>query len=217
MKKFLLPIFCAMMALTSCLKESTFTVNNYTDYVTCYQGSLVTDNGSVLNVVENQSGNETWRTEGSRFYILCDILNRQLDIRLKDIYTVRIMEPFAFSQMEKEYDDPVEVLESSLSGGYLNLGVKYYYNPSSNYARHFESYWEEDGNSARLYFFLDGNHESPEYMDAEQLKQKEEVFSISLKQIIDAPREFSSLVVILYELDDKNIAVKKTYTLYVTL
>lgn len=217
MKKLILPIFCALLTLTSCLQESTFTMNNYIDYATSYQGKLVTDSGSSLNVVENESGSEAWRTEGSRFYILCDVLNRQLDIRLKSLYAVKVMEPFPLAQMDHEYDDPLVIEDSVLSGGYVNLAVKYQYNPASNHVPQFYAYWDEEGSIARVYLYFDGNHESAAYMDSEQLKEKEEVISLSLRTFLESPQEYSSLAVTLYVLTDDNKAEKKTYTSYLTL
>ena len=110
MKKILLPLVCCLMA-TSCLKENTFYMENYTDFATFYEGKLVTDNAYRFSVVDNQSGTEAWKKEGERFFIKCDILNRNLEIRLKSLLHVDIEEALPYTEEENEPDDPVEVMD----------------------------------------------------------------------------------------------------------
>ena len=68
MKKILLPLLCCLVA-TSCLKESTLYVENYSDFASYVEGKLVTDRAYRFTVVENQSGTEGWKKEGERFFM----------------------------------------------------------------------------------------------------------------------------------------------------
>ena len=122
MKKILLPLVCCLMA-TSCLKE--------------------------ISVVDNQSGTEAWKKEGERFFIKCDILNRNLEIRLKSLLHVDIEEALPYTEDENEPDDPVEVMDQSVSGGYINLALEYFANPSSNAAHVLSCYYEANAAQCR--------------------------------------------------------------------
>lgn len=216
MKKFLLPLaFClCMAAASSCLKESTFSVTNYQDFATSYQQTLVTDEGVTLHVVQNQTGSEAWKQEGSRFYILCDIQNREMEIVLKQLLNVEILSPKELSQMENEFTDPLTVKDTGVGGGYFNLFYSYYYNPSSNYAHRIEAWWETVGSEIHLYLFHDGNGEDPSVMNEDLLKEKEGVMSVPLAEILKTG-EYNRLTVTLYELSSDNKEVEKnTYTVY---
>ena len=160
MKKILLPLVCCLMA-TSCLKENTFYMENYTDFATFYEGKLVTDNAYRFSVVDNQSGTEAWKKEGERFFIKCDILNRNLEIRLKNVLHVDIEEALPYTEEENEPDDPVEVMDQSISGGYINLALEYFANPSSNAAHVLSCYYEANAAQDEFTFYVlhEGNDE----------------------------------------------------------
>lgn len=215
MKKFIFPLFLclSLTAVTSCLKESTFNATNYQDFATSYQQTLITDEGVTLHVVQNQTGNENWKQEGSRFYILCDIQNREMEIVLKEILPVEILSPKNLSELDKEPTDPITVKDSGIGGGYFNLFYSYYYNPASNYAHRIEAWWETSGSEIHLYLFHDGNGENPSLMNEDALKEKDGVMSIPLTEIMKTG-EYNRLTVTLYELSsDKKTAEKNTYTL----
>jgi len=219
MKKFLLLlIICLTATLVSCNKESTFVVNNYRDFVTSYQGSLLSDSGGSFRVVENKTDSEAWKQEGGRFYILCDILNRELDIVLKDILNVRMLNPKPLEQMVTEFKDPIIVEDSSVSGGCFNLFYTYYYNPASNYAHNVQAWWELKGIELNICLFHDGNGENPSLMNADLLKEKTDVFSVPLADILKDENYDTHnslhLSITLYELaSDKKSVEKKTYHL----
>ncbi len=215
MKKFLLLLaFClGMAAASSCVKESTFVYNNYMDFVVSHEGTLVSDIGVIFRVVENKTGSEAWRQEGSRFYILCDIQNREMDIILKNVLEVRQLEASPLGEMEKEYADPIIVNDSSVSGLYFNIFYTYYYNPASNYAHNTQVWWDSRDNQLNLYLYHDGNGENPAEMDADLLKEKQDVLSIPLTEI-RKNGEFSRLSVTVYELSsDSKEVTKNTYNL----
>lgn len=214
MKKFILPlVVCLTASLASCNKESTFVYNNYQDFATSYQGSLVADGGAILNVVENKTGTDAWKQEGGRFYILCDILNRQMEITLKELITVRLVNPLPLDQLDKEFTDPIVVEDCGISGGHFNLFYTYYYNPASNYAHSVHAWWDSTGSELNLYIYHDGNGENPSAMNPDLLKEKEDVISVPLADILNNG-EFNRLSITLYELtSDKKDVKKNTYHL----
>ena len=213
MKKYLIPLAVGLLACTACMKESTFTVTNLVDIVTTTDGLLVNDLGTKYNVTANESGSETWKQEGSRLYILCDVLNRQLDIRLKRFANVLTVNPIPLSEMEHEGQDPVSITDHSFSGGYLNLVLDYYYNPSSNYARSINYYWDAKGLELHLYVFYDGNNENPAYLSEDSLKTQEAVYSVPLKPMVETG-EYTSLHITFYEMDSSTKKIEKnTYRL----
>ena len=213
MKKYFLPLLLLFAAaLTSCLKDSTFSVSNYQDFATAYNGDLITDQGVTLHVVENQTGSTEWKTEGRRFYILCDIQNRNMDIVLKQFLNVNILEPSELSTMEEEGTDPLVIKDSAIGGGYFNIFYSYYYKPASDFDHTIQAWWETTGSEISLYIYHNGNGENPSEMKEDLLKEKEDVMSISLLEIFKTG-EFNRLTVTLYELSSDKTEVKKnTYT-----
>ena len=187
MKKHLLPLLgLCLVLLSGCLGESTFFANNYTDYVTCRQGKLVGDlNGYTFTVTEDLSETSAWREEGGRFLIRCDILDRTLAIRLRKVLPVTVTQPLPLPEAIPDYDDPVEILDSRISGGYLNLYMQYYKDPASNYAHRFLPYFSKGENGVlHLYLFHDGNRENPAYVEASKLVTAEWVYSFPVEELL---------------------------------
>lgn len=213
MKKFILPLAISLLACTACMKESTFTITNLVDIVTTTSGYLVNDLGTTYTVTDNQTGSNDWKQEGSRLYILCDVLNRNLDISLKNYIKVHTENPIPLDQMEFEGKDPLGVVDHSFSGGFVNLVFQYYYNPASNYARNIRFYWDAKGLELHLYVFYDGNNENPAYVSEDILKTQETVFSIPLEPLMETG-EYTSLHITFYELDSNTKKIEKnTYRL----
>ena len=213
MKKFIIPLALSLMACTACMKESTFSITNLVDIVTTTNGYLMNDYGTSYKVTENQSGSNEWQQEGSRLYILCDVLNRELDITLKNFIRMHIENATPLADMDYEGKDPLGVVDHSFSGGYLNLVLEYYYNPSSTYARNIRFYWDAKGVELHLYVFYDGNNENPAYVSEDILKTRQTAFSIPLKPLLETG-EYTSLHLTFYEInpDTKKIE-KNTYRL----
>lgn len=208
MKKYLFPLLCCILVSVSCVKESTFSITNYKSFVISHDNILSGDNGYAMTVTENSTGSETWKTPG-RYYITCDILNRNFEIRLKELNPVSVMVADPISKLEKETDDPVEIVDNSVSGGYLNLVLDYYYNPASNYAHRINFYWEAKGSEVYLYLIHDGNGENPAAMSEESLKTREEIISVPLNEILSSG-EYYVMRIVLYELNGKTIE-RNTY------
>ena len=218
MKRILLPLLCCLMAV-SCLKEDTFSIQGYQDFATAYQGKLVTDNGLSLTIVKNESGNENWKNEGERFLILCDILNRNLETTLKNVLHVDIEEALPYTEEENEPDDPVEVMRQSISGGYINLALEYFANPSSNAAHVLSCYYEANAAQDEFTFYVlhEGNDENPACMDEKKLERQSEVLSIPLWNLLKkgTPTKLNLCLYQLKKADDNTYTIEQsTFPLY---
>ena len=218
MKKILLPLLCCLVA-TSCLKESTLYVENYSDFASYVEGKLVTDKAYRFTVVENQSGTEGWKKEGERFFIKCDILNRNLEIRLKSLQNVDVEEALPYTEEENEPDDPVGVIDQSISGGYINLALEYFANPSSNAAHVLSYYYEANAAQDEFTFYVlhEGNDENPACMDEKKLEKRSEVVSIPLWDLLKRGTT-TKLSLCLYQLkkaqDDTYTIEQNTFPLF---
>ena len=214
MKKWILALVALVVAV-GCMEESTFTATNYSDFAVFSQGLFLTDSGYSFKVTENASGTTGWEVEGKRFHLLCDILNRDLDIRLKSLNPVTIKDALPYEEGQPETDDPVAVLHS-IGGGYLNLIIAYSYNPSSNFKHKVDVYWEARNNRLNFYLLHDGNHEDSVHMDSSSLKQETLFYSIPLREIL-ATGTFETISLTLYEMEDltsgESKIIRNTYYL----
>jgi len=203
----------------SCLKEDTFSIQGYQDFATAYQGKLVTDNGLSLTIVKNESGNEKWKNEGERFLILCDILNRNLETTLKGVQDVDIVHPVPYTESEDEPDDPVDVFNHSISGGYINLAMNVFGDPSGDKDHLITFYYTANKMQDEFTFYVlhQGNHESPAYMDEKKLETKNFFFSIPLWDLLKKNTP-TKLNLCLYQLKKdaagKYTVEKNTYPLH---
>ncbi|MBP5483800.1 MAG: hypothetical protein J6X99_06055 [Bacteroidales bacterium] len=217
MKKYILSLALCLLAATSCLKDSTFEIYNYADFVTSYSGKLLSDYGDVYTVTSNATESEEWKIEGKRFYIICDILNRALAIKLKEITNVTVAQLSPLSEADK-WDDPVIVNDHCISGGYLNIVMSYFYDKSSKYAHklYFRSEYDGADDHLTIHIFHNGNHENPAYMAVDDLDKKQVVYSVPLTDFIKEESRLS-LSVSLHELEKdaegKEVVKKNTYHL----
>lgn len=218
MKKFLLPLMCCLLA-TSCMKESTFYMENFSDFASYYEGKLVSDKAYRLTVTENQTGSEAWKAEGERFFIICDILNRNLEIRLKSFMEVNVEEALPYTEDENEPDDPVEVLDHSISGGYINMVLEYYTNPTSNTAHVLSFYYETNAAKDEFTFHVlhEGNDENPAFMDEKKLEKVSEVVSVPIWDLLkrSTPTKLSLCLYQLKKAQDGTYSIEQnTYPLH---
>ena len=207
MKKWIFALAAIMMTAVGCVKESTFTATNYSDFAVFSKGCFLTDSGYSFKVTENASGTTGWDVEGKRFHLLCDILNRNLDIRLKQLDPVTIKNALPYVDEQSEPDDPVAI-STSLGGGYINIIIAYSYDPTSNYSHKVDLYWEARSNNLNLYLLHDGNHENSVYMDSSSLKQETLFYSIPLTEIL-ASDTFNTISLTLYEIESPTETEKK--------
>ncbi len=213
MKK-LIPFILAVLPLVaSCKMEDTFTQTNVQEMVTVKEGVLLNDNGYVLNVKEDAVGAANWKIEGNRYLALFDILNRALDIKLKDVIKASIVYPAEYDG-EGEYPaDPVGLEMTGYSGGYLNLGLSYYKAKGSNAAHPIRFYDEMKGNLHYLHISHEGNGEDPTRMDEKDLETAFSIFSLPL-ELGSSDRIALVMDVIVTDSTGKKTVEEQTVNLY---
>lgn len=120
------------IAAVSCKKDTTIQYNNMTmGNVT--DGTFVSDQGNIFNVVEKDKSITKNLSDMNRAYILCDVLNKttggldnEYDIRLNAMVEVKTKEILALGteiDAEKLKEDPAHIEYLWFSGGYINLYV----------------------------------------------------------------------------------------------
>lgn len=183
MKKLLLLLALFPAFLLSCIKEDTYYAENYPDIITVYQGKFINDSGASFTVKEN-STNVTSFAEGSRNYILCDILDRDLNIRLKEINPMVLLEVSPFDPEEEVPGDPVAFTTNRLTPYRLDLLFDIYKAKGTTYNHRILCRYENgNDNVLKLFLYHDGNDENPSKMSADQLETEHCFYTIDLTQL----------------------------------
>ena len=159
MKKFLPLILCSLLAVGACTIQDTYTQTNVLDLVTVKGDYLVNDYGYVLTVTQDAVGRSTWQIEGARYYALFDILNRQLDINLKEMTRSHESTLWEYDESEEYPTDPVDPFMVQFSGDYLNLGFEISKVKRSDNAHPIRFYYEMDGSNMSIHVVHDGDGE----------------------------------------------------------
>ena len=117
-----------ILAAISCKKDETLRYNNVTTG-NVVDGMFVSGQGNIFNVVENPCKGDILAAE--RSLVVCDVLNRtkggesnEYDIRLNritDVLTKNIVAVGTEPSAELASDDPVNIEEIWLGGGYVNM------------------------------------------------------------------------------------------------
>lgn len=183
MKKLIPLLVASLFACWSCNMKDTYTQTNVQDMVTVVGDQLVNDSGYTLNVVEDAVGAKKWKVEGARYYALFDILNRSLDIRLKDVLRANIVEATDEYNPDDYAKDPVEFSLQGFSGGYLNLGFNITKDPASNNAHIFRFHYKSEQEHLTIYVEHEGNGEDPVHMPDVELSTEGRVYCIPVKDI----------------------------------
>ena len=167
-----------MLAAVSCKLESTFYMENVAALVNVAEGKLLSDEGVLFNVTDNISKKQDYLVDGARYYMRFDILNREMDIRIRDLQDVVICPSEA--QAEFAGHDPVILQQASVSGGYLNLVLVYYKAKASTYGHTMSFRHEIEDKSLKLTLFHDGNDENPSTTDSSLLESITSYYSVPL-------------------------------------
>lgn len=183
MKKFIPFLIASLLACWSCNLEDTYTETNVRDMVNVVDGLLYNDYGYNLAVVEDAVGEAKWKINGNRYLALFDILNRSLDIRLKEVLRSEVIEAEPLEDPESLKQDPVELSIQGFSGGYLNLGFTITRDKTSNFAHTFKFYYTVDNNDLKIYVEHDGNGEDPVHMADDNLESEDRMFSIPVDDL----------------------------------
>lgn len=181
MKKLLLISALFPLLLASCIKEDTYYVENYPDVITVYQGKFINDSGASFTVKENDT-HVTSFTENQRYYMLCDILDRELNIRLKEIDPMLALAPLPASSDEELPSDPVIFKANRLTPYTLDLIFDIYKAKGSTYEHKILCRYEKGkDNILRIYLYHDGNNEHLGTMTADLLETEHRFYTIDLR------------------------------------
>ena len=183
MKKFIPLLIASLFACWSCNLEDTYTETNVKDMVNVVDGLLYNDYGYNMAVVEDAVGEAKWKIEGARYLALFDILNRNLDIRLKEVLRSEVIEAELLEDPETLKKDPVELSIEGFSGGYLNLGFTITRDKTSNFAHTIKFYYTIEATDLKIYVEHDGNGEDPVHMAEDNLVSEDRMFSIPVEYL----------------------------------
>ena len=194
MKKFIPLLIASLFACWSCELKDSYTETNVKDMVNVVSGQLYTDYGYRLTVVEDVVGEAKWKVEGARFLAIYDILNRDLDIRLKEVLRSQVLEAIPLENPEALSQDPVELLAQGFSGGYFNVGFTITRAKNSNNAHAFHFHYTVENNNLMLYVEQEGNGEDSVHMSSDDLVSEDRMFSIPLDNL----PYFTSVTLVMY-------------------
>jgi len=191
MKKIAAVLF-TVLAVCSCEMKDVFTLSNQRAFVSVKDGHLTDDYGFPLNIVESNVKEEDWNTEGSRWFITYDVLNRQFDLRLNTVEACTVVLPE--SGTVETTGDPVIPGENAISGGYFNIRLEHYAKKGSTYPRQMHLYCEVDDTRGTISFRLynDGGGENPAAVSEKDLEKVCVSYSFPLKDLVTPGKRYSA-------------------------
>lgn len=181
MKKLLIPLVCGLFAICSCNLEGSYSATNVQDIVTIVEHQPMNDLG-VQYTITKKAQDTPELTEGNRYFMLFDILNRQYEISVKSASPVEILPAQAVDPAEEiKGHDPIQIYFNWIGSRYMDLAIGYYFDEKSNYARTFQArYSLDEASTLNVFLYLDGNNENPASMDENNLKQNTHFVSIPI-------------------------------------
>ncbi|MBE6222889.1 MAG: hypothetical protein E7125_05445 [Bacteroidales bacterium] len=183
MRKHILFIVCGLLALTACKLEDTYTQTNVQDLVTVKGDNLINDFGYTLTVVQDAVGRANWQVEDARYFALYDVLNRQLDINLKEMVRSRYLVFFDYDESEEYPTDPIEPYLAAFSGGFLNVGFYITKAKNTNNAHPVNFYLQMDNNHLYLHVVHVGNGEDLRFMSKDDLTYEQRLYHVPVDEI----------------------------------
>lgn len=152
------------LAAISCKKDETLRYNNMT-MGNVVEGTFISDQGNIFNVVENPCKGDILAAE--RSLVICDVLNRtkggqsnEYDIRLNritDVLTKNIVATGTEPSEELASDDPVNIENIWLSGGYVNMYILFPVKPGSGTIHYINLVQKETTEEGAYVFHLQHN------------------------------------------------------------
>ena len=220
MRKILAILLSGALAFASCtMPETIYKVTNAGDYMNFKGGKLANDLGTEFTVTEDLTDTK-WQVEGNRFYAVFDVLNINYDITLKSYMnaTVKILAG-EIDEEKTPASDPVQIADCSISGGYLNVILTYYYKPGTECPHNTDLYYLDDSKEGTLTLRLvhEGAGENLVNMTADDLKSTSVFFSFSLAGLVpsgDMRTVFFECELLAQESTDKYTSVTKNAALY---
>jgi hypothetical protein len=197
MKKHILFLICGLLMFTACKLEDSYTQTNVQDLVTVKGDYLVNDYGYSLTVVQDAVGAVNWKVEGARYLALYDVLNRNLDINLKEMVRSRQASLTEYDESVEYPTDPVEPYMAAFSGGYLNLGFFITKAKNSDNAHPIRFFYDVVDNQMTMYVVHYGNNEDLRTMSKDDLEYEDRVYHIEREEFTG----ISTLTMKLYYLE----------------
>ena len=159
--KTIICILAAAAALVSCKKEEALRYNNVT-MGNVVDGTFTSDYGNIFTVVEKNCTADLEKMK--RAITLCDVLSKVEGT--ENVYNVRLnacQEVLTKNYVEKDtadadsemsVEDPVNIQEMWISGGYLNLFINFEVNPNKNTKHLINLVLDEEASVEGSYTFL---------------------------------------------------------------
>lgn len=126
MKKFIILIASALIAFSSCLKDSGFYISNNRTYGNVYKEWFISDEGYIYNISNAEKFPEI--KTNHRSYVTCNISGLNQDgatVELVSVDESEILERASFTEPDPEFE-PTDIQQVWLSGGYLNVIFNHY-------------------------------------------------------------------------------------------
>ena len=207
----------AGLAAASCNFEDVYTISNMDDIVTVKGEYLVSDYGTTYHITEDKTTSKDWKKDDTRLYAVFDVLNRQLDISLKEVRPLQIVEAAPLTVLEEDPKDPVVVALQNVSGGYINLALQIYMKKATECPHDISFQYRKapDGNEVEVYVFHEGNNENPTLLAEDDLEKEIRFYSIPLESIQASDNEvlILNLDVLVQDTDGKYYVKRTSYQL----
>ncbi|MBO7396692.1 MAG: hypothetical protein J6Y31_03140 [Bacteroidales bacterium] len=218
MKHYLAAALAAVLTcLTGCSTEDAFQILGMEDLITVRGNTFVNDANTVFTIQEDKTDGN-WE-DGARYLVLLDVLDKDLHVRVLARAKCNILAA-APDQAQYSFTDPVVIPNQSVSGGYLNLQLNWYYTQANKDAHKFYAVWKTlETKEIVITLYHEGLGENPVEMDQENLKKASAIYCIPLEGIVspDGPRQKLSLVYHALAQDKETGELKiqeRTYMIY---
>ena len=213
MKKHLILLLSALLLpLWGCIQEGTYTASNVEGIVTVRGTDLITDAGVQYSITEDATGETDWKVDGTRCFVIFDIINASLDIRLKYAEPLQIIELLPLDEEETYPEDPVYLEFNQLSGNHIDMGITIYKAKDSNYAHRLLFRYKEDTERKMLHLYLyhDGNDENPSIMSDKSLENETLFYTLPMDKFDVTSVDLTTFV--LMNNPDGGSAIVESYT-----
>ena len=154
--KTLLAAFASLALIMSCEEDTTLRYGNVT-MGNMVEGTFISDQGNIFNVVEQTCKGDL--SEHERSLIICDVLqktdDKTYDIKLHRIERVlaKPSVPQSAATDEMQIEDPVDIYDAWCSGGYLNMYIVFYVKSGSETAHFINLIQDESTAKEGVYSF----------------------------------------------------------------
>lgn len=217
MKHYIAAAMAAVITcLTGCNNKDAFQILGMEDLVTVQGSTLVNDAKTVFTIQEDKTDGN-WE-DGARYLVLLDVLDKELNVRVLARAKCIILTASP-DQAQYSFTDPVVIPNQSVSGGYLNLQLNWYYTADNKDNHKFYAVWKTlEGGEIAITLFHEGLGENPVEMDVENLNKASAIYCIPLEGIVPEGGKRQKLSLIYHALaydKDGNLEIKeRTYLIY---